>query len=198
MPIPPSTGNSSLHSTARLLPGLRPCKDGCKNQAWCDPSPGAALGVRGGRTQMPPQTQIFGEPHDRARREVVESPRLGLSRRQLAVELGAALGVPITAQHQFRVSLLEQDLGQPNPEVPTTTPCPTLGCPTRILPTCCCWKCRSSTGLSSPLLSPLAAPSRPPPPPPPPSGWLLRLLTPFWPEGAERIVSEADSTIMTC
>lgn len=73
-----------------------------------------------------------------------------------------------------------------------------------VPPTCCCWKCRSSTGLISPLVSPLAAPSRPPAPPPPPvppplpSGWLLRLLTPFWLEGVDRIVSEADSTIMTC
>lgn len=85
-------------------------------------------------------------------------------------------------------------------------------------PTCCCWKCKSSAGLISPLLSapaaataaaaasllaPLAtgpaAPGAPGPLPvlPPPSACPERLPTPFCPAGADLIVSEADSTIMS-
>lgn len=166
----PSTGNSSLQSTARLLPGLRPCKDGCKNQAWCDPPLGAALGMRGGCTQMLPQAQYLKNLMTEHTERLWSHHIWGHPEGSWLQSWVPALGIPVTARHQFWVSLLEQDLGRPNPEVPPTTPCPTLGYPTRILPTCCCWKCRSSTGLSSPLLSPLAAPSRPPPPPPPPSG----------------------------
>lgn len=59
--------------------------------------------------------------------------------------------------------------------------------------TCCCCRCSKSTGLISPLVSPLDPPSLPPPP----SDWLLRLLTPFWLDGVVRMVSEADSTIIT-
>lgn len=58
--------------------------------------------------------------------------------------------------------------------------------------TCCCWRCSKSTGLISPLASPLDPPSLPPP-----SDWLVRLLTPFWLEDAVRMVSVADSTIIT-
>lgn len=59
--------------------------------------------------------------------------------------------------------------------------------------TCCCCRCSKSTGLISPLVSPLEPPSLPPPP----SDWLLRLLIPFWLDGVVRMVSEADSTIIT-
>lgn len=40
-----------------------------------------------------------------------------------------ALGIPVTARHQFWVSLLEQDLGRPNPEVPHHDPVPNTGLP---------------------------------------------------------------------